>query len=76
MKSIAFFFEKKVLEIDLDYTDENCKSSPTGLTCAQILQNANYTGAACNCSYTFELKEDFTVNRYLKSEIENVVCVF
>lgn len=53
------------MEFDLDYTDENCISStsPGNLTCADLLQNANYTGANCTCVKNFTLENDFQVCR-------------
>ena len=67
MKIRCFFyknFNRQVLEFDLDYTDENCISTTNNQTCAQVLQNANYTGVSCSCIQSFELKEDFTVKYF------------
>ena len=37
-------------------------TTQSGLTCAQVLQNANYTGVSCTCSKNFTLDNDFNVN--------------
>lgn len=51
----------RVLEYDLDYTDDNCISinSTSGQTCAQVLQNANYSGVSCQCVKNFTIDKDF-----------------
>ena len=33
------------------------------LTCAQYLEQQNYTGATCNCSITFTLDQSYNVWR-------------
>jgi hypothetical protein len=56
--------KNQVLEYDLDYTDVNCNSSiAPGTTCADVLQNANYTGASCTCTINFTLDASFNVRR-------------
>lgn len=53
---------ERVLEYDLDYTDENCMStnaSQSGQSCAQVLQKANYTGISCRCVKNFTLDKSF-----------------
>jgi len=56
---------ERVLEYNLDYTDENCKSSSTSSkTCADVLREANFTGATCTCTINFRLDRDFTGDVY------------
>lgn len=53
---------ERVLEYDLDYTDDNCLSqngSSIGQPCSQVLQRANYTGVSCRCVKNFTLDKNF-----------------
>jgi len=67
--SIYYSFNSiKVLEYDLDYTDDNCISTTgSNVTCADVLKNNNYTGASCICTKTITLDKPFTVSK---------VCLF
>lgn len=55
---------QRVLEYNLDYTDENCISNSTNTTCANYLQTTNYTGQKCFCTKTFELDQNFEGDVY------------
>ncbi|UJR07615.1 hypothetical protein I4U23_011904 [Adineta vaga] len=56
---------ERVLEYDLDYTDTNCISTTGGnVTCADILQRSNYTGAKCTCTIPIKLDKPFTGKVY------------
>ncbi|CAF1579096.1 unnamed protein product [Adineta ricciae] len=56
---------ERVLEFDLDYTDTNCISlNVSNTTCADVLAQANYTGASCTCQKSFTLDKDFEGDVY------------
>ncbi|CAF0818235.1 unnamed protein product [Rotaria sordida] len=56
---------ERVLEHDIDYTDTNCMSTTAAnTTCAQALENANYTGQTCTCRINFALDKSFDGDVY------------
>lgn len=54
----------QVFEFDIDYTDSNCISSTGNLTCADVLQRSNFSGASCRCTKTITLDKDYTVSSH------------
>ena len=59
-----FFHVLQVLEVIIDYTDEACKpTNSVYSTCLDFLKNN--TGKSCQCNIQFQLKDNFTVLKFI-----------
>ncbi|CAM4825655.1 unnamed protein product [Rotaria magnacalcarata] len=63
---------ERVLEYDIDYTDSNCMSTTnSSVTCADVLERANYNGTTCYCETKFTLDTTFEGDVYFYYGLTN-----